>query len=41
VRVKWLQTAANISDLIYKSDGGGIFVSAARAERSQRPHDHE
>lgn len=40
-RVKWLQTAANIFDLIYKGDGGGIVVSAARAERSPRPHDHE
>jgi len=40
-RVKWLQTAANIFDLIYKGDGGGIAVSAARAERSPRPHDHE
>lgn len=40
-RVKWLQTAANIFDLIYKGDGGGIAVTAARADRSPRPHDHE
>jgi hypothetical protein len=37
--VKWLQTAANIFDLIYKGDGGGIAVTSARAERSPRPHD--
>src|SRR6476646_3426990 len=36
-RVKWLQTAANIFDLIYKGDGGGISVTAARADRSPRP----
>ena len=36
-RVKWLQTAANIFDLIYKGEGGGIVVSAARADRSPRP----
>lgn len=35
-RVKWLQTAANIFDLIYKGDGG-IEVRAAIAERSRRP----
>jgi hypothetical protein len=29
-RAKWLQTAANIFDLIYKGAGGGITVSAAR-----------
>lgn len=39
-RVKWLQTAANIFDLIYKGDGGGIVVSGARAERSPRPGDN-
>ena len=38
-RVKWLQTAANIFDLIYKGDGG-ISVNYARADRSPR-HDHE
>ncbi|AMN43231.1 hypothetical protein [Rhodoplanes sp. Z2-YC6860] len=39
-RLKWLQTAANIFDLLYKGDGGGISMSAARAERSPRPqHD--
>jgi hypothetical protein len=37
-RVKWLQTAANIFDLIYKGDGG-ITVSAAMANRSPRPHE--
>jgi hypothetical protein len=36
-RVKWLQTAANIFDLIYKGDGG-VTVSAAMANRSPRPH---
>jgi hypothetical protein len=37
-RVKWLQTAANIFDLIYKGEGG-IRVEAAMAQRSPRPHD--
>jgi hypothetical protein len=36
-RLKWLQTAANIFDLVYKGEGG-IVVSLARAERSLR-HD--
>jgi len=35
-RVKWLQTAANIFDLIYKGEGG-IDVRAAIADRSRRP----
>lgn len=35
-RAKWLQTAANIFDLIYKGEGG-ITVRAATAERSPRP----
>lgn len=35
-RQKWLQTAANIFDLIYKGDGG-IRVEAATAPRSPRP----
>lgn len=35
-RVKWLQTAANIFDLIYKGDGG-IDVRSAIADRSRRP----
>jgi hypothetical protein len=35
-RAKWLQTAANIFDLIYKGDGG-VVVRAATAERSPRP----
>jgi hypothetical protein len=36
LRVKWLQTAANIFDLIYKGEGG-IDVRAAIADRSRRP----
>jgi hypothetical protein len=36
-RIKWLQTAANIFDLMYKGDGGGIKVEAAMATRSPRP----
>ena len=36
-RLKWLQTAANVFDLLYKGDGG-IVVSMARADRSPR-HD--
>ena len=36
-RLKWLQTAANIFDLVYKGEGG-IVVSLARAHRSPR-HD--
>ena len=35
-RVKWLQTAANIFDLIYEGEGGIEFV-AAMATRSPRP----
>lgn len=35
-RVKWLQTAANIFDLIYKGSGG-IRVETATAVRSPRP----
>lgn len=37
-RLKWLQTAANVFDLLYKGDGG-IVVSLARADRSPRAHD--
>jgi len=37
-RVKWLQTAANIFDLIYEGEGG-IVVRAATADRSPRPGD--
>jgi hypothetical protein len=37
-RAKWLQTAANIFDLIYKGDGG-IKIEAAMAQRSPRPGD--
>ena len=37
-RLKWLQTAANIFDLLYEGDGG-IVVSLARADRSPRAHD--
>jgi hypothetical protein len=36
-RLKWLQTAANIFDLVYKGEGG-TTASLARAERSL-PHD--
>jgi len=36
-RIKWLQTAANIFDLIYKGDGGGIKIEPAMAHRSPRP----
>ncbi len=35
-RAKWLQTAANIFDLIYKGEGG-VEVRAATAHRSPRP----
>lgn len=35
-RIKWLQTAANIFDLMFKGDGG-IEVRAALADRSRRP----
>jgi len=35
-RAKWLQTAANIFDLIYKGEGG-VEVRAAPAHRSPRP----
>lgn len=35
-RIKWLQTAANIFDLIYKGDGG-IEVRHSTAQRSPRP----
>lgn len=37
-RVKWLQTAANIFDLIFKGEGG-IKVEPAVAPRSPRPQD--
>jgi len=37
-RVKWLQTAANIFDLIYKGEGG-TKVELATAQRTLRPHD--
>jgi hypothetical protein len=36
-RQKWLRTAANVFDLLYKGDGG-IVVSMAHADRSPR-HD--
>ncbi|MGH7041340.1 MAG: hypothetical protein ACREFY_04315, partial [Acetobacteraceae bacterium] len=35
-RIKWLQTAANVFDLIY-TGGGGIKIEAATAPRSSRP----
>ncbi len=38
-RVKWLQTAANIFDLIYTGEGGGIRVEGAVAQRSPRPNE--
>ena len=34
-RLKWLQTAANIFDPVYKGEGG-IVVGLARADRSRR-----
>lgn len=37
-RAKWLQTAANIFDLIYKGEGA-IEVKSAIASRSPRPND--
>jgi hypothetical protein len=37
-RVRWLQTAANIFDLIYEAEGG-IKVEPATAQRSPRPHE--
>lgn len=37
-RAKWLQTAANIFDLIYKGDGG-IEIKAAMAQRSPRTNE--
>ena len=37
-RLKWLQTGANIFDLVYKGEGG-IVVSLARADRSPRHDD--
>lgn len=37
-RAKWLQSAANIFDLIYKGDGG-IKIEPAVAQRSPRPGD--
>ena len=39
-RLKWLQTAANIFDLVYQGDCGGFVITPARAERSPRPRDH-
>ena len=39
-RIKWLTTAANIFDLIYKGEGG-IVVSSARADRSPHHHDNK
>jgi hypothetical protein len=38
-RAKWLQTAANIFDLIYSGEGG-IKIEAAMAQRSPRPGEH-
>ena len=39
-RQKWLQTAANIFDLVYKGDCAGFHITPARADRSPRPRDH-
>jgi hypothetical protein len=39
-RLKWLQTAANIFDLVYKGDCGGFVITPARADRSPRPRDN-
>lgn len=39
-RQKWLQTAANIFDLVYKGDVGGFTITPARADRSPRPREH-
>ena len=39
-RAKWLQTAANIFDLIYEGDGG-IKIETTIAQRSLRPRDAE
>jgi hypothetical protein len=36
--IKWLQTAANIFDLIYEGEGG-IKVEPATAQRSPRHQD--
>lgn len=38
-RKKWLETAANIFDLIYEGEGG-IKVDFAMAQRSPRPNEH-
>ncbi len=37
--IKWLQTAANILDLIYTRDVGGIAATSAGADRSPRPRE--
>ena len=39
-RLKWLETAANIFDLVFKGDCGGFIISPARADRSPRPREH-
>ena len=39
-RAKWLQTAANIFDLIYEGEGG-ITIELAGAQRSPQPRDAE
>lgn len=38
-RAKWLQTAVNIFDFIYKGEGG-ITVTAEMAQSSPRPGEH-
>jgi hypothetical protein len=37
-RQKWLQTLANVLDLVFTGDCGGFIITPARAERSPRPH---
>ena len=39
-RLKWLQTAANIFDLVYKGDCAGFHITPARADRSPRLRDN-
>ena len=39
-RQKWLQTAANIFDLVYTGECGGFHITPARADRSPRPREH-
>jgi hypothetical protein len=36
-RAKWLQTAANIFDLIYKGEGGGVTSTGELCQARERP----